>query len=279
MRFPSAAAAGESQRRRRGAWLIIRGVTTVVYTFDSPATLALANRLVDSGKVSAVILQRPMGTRGRLALVKRRLSRLGLPRVVDELLFQVYYRLFLQSGDDRERRRLQLDAVSRDALAGSVDVFEVDSLNTPAAQTLLRRLAPDLVVMSSRELIQPDVLKLARIGFIGCHPGILPDFRGAYASFWAMSQGKRDKVGLSVYVATDGVDTGPLVAERIVAPALGVQHFKVESERLILEGARELIDAIAQAERGALKTYTKSDPPGPVYTLVGLTDYLRATRR
>ena len=133
--------------------------------------------------------------------------------------------------------------------------------------------------MASRELIRPEVLGLAAIGFIGCHPGILPDFRGAYASFWAMHEGKDDKVGLSVYLATAGIDTGPLVAERIVAPAFGVRHFKVESERLILEGTRELLDAIDQAERGALKTYTKPDPAGPLYTLVGLTDYFRAARR
>jgi hypothetical protein len=52
----------------------------------------------------------------------------------------------------------------------------------------------------------------------------------------------------------------------------------VESERLIVEGARDLIEVIDQAERGALRTYTKPDRPGPVYSLVGLTDYLRAAR-
>ena len=56
------------------------------------------------------------------------------------------------------------------------------------------------------------------------------------------------------------------------------QHFKVESERLLLEGTRELLEAIDQAERGPLKTYTKPDPPGPLYSLVGLTNYLRAAR-
>ncbi len=252
---------------------------TVVYTFESPATLALAAKLADSGKISAVILQRPMTFRGKLALVRRRLARQGLGRVVDELLFQVYYRLFLRTGDERVRRELGLSPVTRQSLAGRVDVFDVDSINSPEAEALLKRLAPDLVVMASRELIRPDVLALARLGFVGCHPGILPDFRGAYASFWAMHAGKPEKIGLSVYLAGSGIDTGPLVAERIVAPRFGVEHFKVESERLILEGARELLQAIDQAERGALHTYTKPDAPGPLYSLVGLTDYLRAVRR
>ena len=253
---------------------------TVVYTFESPATLAVARRLVDSGKVSAVILQRPMNTRAKLALLRRRLSRHGLVRVLNELLFQVYYRIFLRAGDERVRRDLEIDAADTPGtLARTIDVFDVDSLNSPESQALLKRLAPDLVVMASRELIRPDVLKLARLGFIGCHPGILPDFRGAYASFWAMYEGRPDKIGLSVYLATAGIDTGPLVAERVLPPRFGVRHFKVESERLILEGTTELLGAIDQAERGALNTYTKPDTAGPLYSLVGLTDYFKAARR
>jgi methionyl-tRNA formyltransferase len=255
-------------------------VKTVVYTFESPATLALASRLAASGKVSAVILQRPMTFAGRLALVRRRLAKHGVLRVANELLFQIYYRLFLQNADNRLRERLGLNTtVTRNTLASEVEVFDVDSLNSPESQALLARLAPDLVVMASRELIRPDVLTLATIGFIGCHPGILPDFRGAYASFWAMHEGQPDKIGLSVYLATAGIDTWPLVAERRLPPAFGVKHFKVESERLILEGTRELLAAIEQAEHGPLQTYTKPDAAGPLYSLVGLTDYLRAARR
>ena len=252
---------------------------TVVYTFDSPATLAVAGRLVASGKVSAVILQRPTAFSGKLALVRRRLARHGVLRVANELLFQAFYKFFLKSADDRWRAHRRFDAAgTREALAKRVEVFDVDSLNSPESQTLLKRLAPDLVVMASRELIRPDVLSLARLGFLGCHPGILPDFRGAYASFWAMHELQLGMIGLSVYMATAGIDTGPLVAERRLAPAFGVRHFKVESERLLLEGASDLLDAIESAERGALRTYTKPGA-GRLYSLVGLTDYLRTARR
>ena len=253
---------------------------TIVYTFESPATLALAKRLVDSGKVSAVIFQRPMTFAGKLDLLRRRAVRHGVVRVIDELAFQLYYRFFLRGGDTRLRRLLELSApATRSGLAEKVEVIDVDTLNSAEGEALMKRLAPDLVVMASRELIRPDVLKLSRLGFVGCHPGILPDFRGAYASFWAMYEGKCDKIGLSVYLANVGVDTGPLVAERVVPPRFTVRHFKVESERLILEGATELLQAIEQAEQGELKTYTKPDPPGRVYSLVGLTDFLRAARR
>src|SRR5438876_8555833 len=161
---------------------IIHRVKTVVYTFDSPATLAVAEKLVASGKISAVILQKPRTFGAKMALVFKRLSRHGVRRVVDELLFQIYYRLFLRRADERLRRLLDVNMpATRESLADHVEVFDVDSINSPESGALLGRRAPDLVVRASRELIRPDILKLARAGFIGCHPGILPDFRGAYA--------------------------------------------------------------------------------------------------
>ena len=57
--------------------------------------------------------------------------------------------------------------------------------------------------MMSREMVQTDVLSIPRLGFVGCHPGILPDYRGVYAPFWAMRDGRADKVGLTVYVANE----------------------------------------------------------------------------
>ncbi len=56
---------------------------TIVYTFESAGTLAMAKRLVDSGKVSAVVFQRPMSLGAKLALLRRRLSRHGVVRVAD----------------------------------------------------------------------------------------------------------------------------------------------------------------------------------------------------
>ena len=254
---------------------------TIVYTFESPVTLSVASRLVKSGHVSAVIVQKPMNLGAKLSFLKRRLARYGASRVADEILFKVFHALFLKRADERLRRdHLHVDrAATKDSLASRVDFFEVDSLNTEQGRALLQRLQPDLVVMASREMIRPEVLSIPRIGFVGCHPGILPEYRGVYAPFWAMRDGRPDKVGLTVYLANAGVDTGPLITERILKPRFGLQHFKVESEHLILEGTKDLIDTIEKAGRGALNTYTKPQAESRMYSHIGLTDYLRAVTR
>ncbi len=253
---------------------------TLLYTFESPVTLAVAGKLVESGKIAAVVLQRPMDGREKMRFLRRRLARYGVVRVADEILFKLYYTVFLQSADERVRATLPFDRrVTKEALAQRVEVFEVDSLNTERGRQLLQRLQPDLVIMMSREMIRADVLATARLGFVGCHPGILPDYRGVYAPFWAMGEGRPDRVGLTVYVANAGVDTGPLVAERTLPPQFGLRHFKVESERLMLEGVTDLLETIDKAERGALTTYTKPQAQSRMFSHVGLSDYLRATTR
>ena len=130
---------------------------TFVYTFESASTLAVARRLAATGKISGVILQRPMGFSAKLALLGRRLKRYGVIRVGDEVLFQLFYRLFLKGADERLRRGLGLRETTKEMLAAAVDVFEVDSLNTFEGRTLVERLRPDLVVMMSREMVQTDV--------------------------------------------------------------------------------------------------------------------------
>jgi methionyl-tRNA formyltransferase len=254
-------------------------VKTVVYTFESPVTLAVAERLVSTGKISALILQAPMTWRDKIAFLRRRVGRHGFARVADELLFQVVYALFLRRGDDHVREELIFDrTITKGSLAKRVDVFETISLNNADGRTLLDRLKPDLVVMMSREMIRRETLAAAKTGFIGCHPGLLPEYRGVYAPFWAMREGRPDQVGLSIYLANAGVDTGPLVAERTLGARFAMKHFKVESERVLLEGARDLIETIDKAERGELKTYTKPGAPSRLYSHVGLTHFLGALR-
>lgn len=241
----------------------------------------MASRLVEGGKISAVIIQRPMDLRAKLTFLRRRLARYGVLRVGDEILFKMFYALFMKRADETLRKRhFHFDqAATKEALLENVDVFDVDSLNSARGRDLLRRLQPDLVVMASREMIRPEVLALARLGFVGCHPGILPEYRGVYAPFWAMRDGRTDKIGLSVYLANGGVDTGPLIAERLLAPQFGLHHFKVESERLILEGVQDLIETIQKAEHGALTTYVRPNAESRMYSHVGLTHYLRAVAR
>jgi hypothetical protein len=131
-----------------------------------------------------------MTWRDKAAFLRRRLSRYGLLRVVDEILFKIFYTLFLKRADDRIRRTLAFDrGVTKERLERQIEVHEVTSLNGVGGRGLLRRLQPDLVIIVSREMIRGETLGAATLGFVGCHPGLLREYRGVYAPFWAMRLG------------------------------------------------------------------------------------------
>lgn len=247
------------------------------YTFRSAVTLHVAQRLIDSGKLSAVILQRPLSAAGRARWLARRVRRYGITKVADEVVFHVYYRCFLHRGDARVRAAYFQKAISPTmTLRGGVPVYDVASLNSQDGKTLLQRLRPDLVIMESRELIDQEVLAIPRLGFVGCHPGILPRYRGVYPSFWAMARGEPDQVGLSIYWADRGIDTGGLIARRHSPPKFPLQHFKIESERLMVEGVDELLVTMHQLEQGGLPPCAPTSSSNRLWTHIGLSDYLKA---
>lgn len=41
------------------------------------------------------------------------------------------------------------------------------------------------------------------------HPGICPEYRNAHGCFWALANGDRDRVGMTLLRIEKGVDTGP----------------------------------------------------------------------
>ncbi len=249
------------------------------YTFQSPVTRYVARLLMASGRLSAVILQSPMTASGKVRLLARRAHRYGLAKAIDELCFSVYHRLFVQGADERLRRAVFPRGFSAPLAAGGVPVYEVASLNSDDGKGLLRRLEPDVVLMESRELLDREVLAIPRLGFIGCHPGILPDYRGVYAPFWARSRGEPEKVGWSIYRADDGLDAGALIAKRSSPPQFPLRHFKVESERLMVEGASELLKAAEAAGQDAAAGSAPPASPGGVFTHIGLSDYVKAAWR
>ncbi len=60
------------------------------------------------------------------------------------------------------------------------------------------------------------VLDMPRIASINVHPSLLPDGRGPEPIFWAFRR-DLEKTGVTLHVIDDGLDTGPIIAQRLVA--------------------------------------------------------------
>ena len=80
----------------------------------------------------------------------------------------------------------------------------------------LREWQPDLVVLSGlMRLLPAQVVAAFSPTIINTHPAYLPEFPGAHGVRDALAAGATE-TGASVIVVDDGVDTGPILAQRRV---------------------------------------------------------------
>jgi len=171
------------------------------------------NALADDFDICAVIQEsRP----SRRQLVRRRISRLGPAKVAGQLMFMCYDRLFLQR---RQQARIN-ELVSRYQLntapipEGIVD--SVESVNSDLTIGLLRRHAPDAVIVNGTRIISPGILSCVPAPFLNTHAGITPRYRGVHGGYWALASRDADHCGVTVHLVDAGIDTGAVLYQEAI---------------------------------------------------------------
>ncbi len=91
-----------------------------------------------------------------------------------------------------------------------------ERLGDPSAIDAIRRAAPDLLVLADYGQIVPaEVLSMPRLGALNLHPSLLPRHRGAAPIQTAILEGDT-QTGVTIIQMDEGLDTGPIVAQRAV---------------------------------------------------------------
>lgn len=88
--------------------------------------------------------------------------------------------------------------------------------NHDAFTSRIAALAPDFIVVNSYSMIlRPPVLAAARRMAVNVHGGLLPQYRGANVTEWALISEERES-GVTAHVLDDGIDTGPILGQKKV---------------------------------------------------------------
>lgn len=103
---------------------------------------------------------------------------------------------------------------------------------------------PDLVILSGfMRLLPAGFVRRFAPMLINTHPSFLPEFPGAHAVRDAIAAGA-DESGASVIVVDDGVDTGPILAQRRVPVLSGDTEEALHDRIKIVE--RELLAEVVR---------------------------------
>ncbi|HEY6034797.1 MAG TPA: methionyl-tRNA formyltransferase [Kofleriaceae bacterium] len=123
--------------------------------------------------------------------------------------------------------------------------------NGELAQALRDARVEVAIVVAYGKILPKDVLEAPPLGCINVHGSLLPKYRGAAPVQWAVIDGEAE-TGVSIMQLDEGMDTGPVWAERRVA--IGPEETAGELlARLAPIGAAALIEALPVIASGTAR--------------------------
>jgi methionyl-tRNA formyltransferase len=122
--------------------------------------------------------------------------------------------------------------------------------NTATGRAVLENLEPDLVVsVRYRRILKREAIAIPRLGVLNLHSGVLPDYKGVMATFWAMLHDETE-IGATLHrIVDDGIDTGPVIGIRRIPADYGATYL-ANVLRLYSPGCDMMVEAIETLEAG-----------------------------
>ena len=160
-------------------------------------------------------------------------------------------------------RRTEPSPAKRVALQRGLAVYQPTSLRSNEAQAEMAGLGPDVLVVAAYGVLLPNrVLDLPRLGCLNVHPSLLPRYRGASPVHSAILNGDAS-TGVTVMEIDEGMDTGPIVAQR--ETAVDPRENAAElTERLFEMGAALLTDVLPSWAAGEVQSRSQDDSAATV---------------
>src|SRR5215467_5248450 len=110
--------------------------------------------------------------------------------------------------------QVSVSPVKEAALAEHIPVHQPEKIRAPEIQQLLKKLAPDfIVIIAYGQIIPARLLPIPKYGWINLHASLLPKYRGAAPINWAIVNGET-RTGLTTMRIDAGMDTGEMLLQQ-----------------------------------------------------------------
>lgn len=147
----------------------------------------------------------------------------------------------------------------------SVPVAVFDDINSPAASDFISSCGAELgVSMSYNQVIRKATRGLCRLGFINCHAGMLPLYRGMNIINWAILNGEKE-IGVTVHFIDDGIDTGDIIAQKSV-PVDDADDYGSVIEKAAPVCSELLFESLKAIASGSAARRVQSHLPGTYFS-------------
>ncbi|MCG1008440.1 hypothetical protein J4760_00085 [Salinicoccus sp. ID82-1] len=178
-----------------------------------PSTSYVYNHVSRDFNIEDVIVVRK---ESRKVFLKKRIKRLGLWKVIGQIMFVLYSKIFLSKN---VHSRIQM--IQRQFNLNSDDIPEekithIDSINSEEMKRRIKEVDPDLIIINGTPIIKEDILSATEARFINIHVGITPKYRGVHGAYWALYNNDDDLVGVTTHFVDKGIDSGEVLDQKVV---------------------------------------------------------------
>ncbi|WP_027420913.1 formyl transferase [Crocinitomix catalasitica] len=156
-------------------------------------------------------------------ILKRRIKKLGLSKVIGQVLFMLFAHPFIPKRKDRIKAILKDYNIQHQPLP--IQQYQVNSVHDAALIEHIKKIDPDIIFINGTRIIKAKVLSATQAKFVNIHVGITPSYRGVHGGFWAIKNGRTDLFGTTLHLVDTGIDTGAIIDQIILTPTK-VDNFK-----------------------------------------------------
>jgi len=131
---------------------------------------------------------------------------------------------------------------------------------------------PDLIISIRYGVILKDqVISVPRLGVINLHSGLLPDYRGVMATFWAMLAGET-QVGTTLHFIDDAsIDTGRIIGNTRLHVDPGKPYLD-HVLQLYVDGCQLIVETVAKMAKGDVPMTSPQTGGGQYFTFPNQQD-------
>ncbi len=145
----------------------------------------------------------------------------------------------------------------------SIDYLPIANVNDAESIAQLKKYSADLFVsMSFNQILKNEILHSAPLGFINCHAGALPFYRGRNILNWVLINDEKE-FGVTVHYIDEGIDTGDIILQKL-EPITDKDDYSTLLERATEACADLLYESLLLIHDGNVKQLPQKsiDPVG-----------------
>lgn len=221
-------------------------------------------------------------------ILERRVRRLSPFRVLGQMMYRALRPRSRESGKNPdvpppgygwERESERLGGLRKDP-----PMLRVASVSNPAIREFISSCAGGgrvVVGVYGTSILPTELLREVPGEVVNLHTGLTQYYRGVNSTFWALADGRPERIGVTVHRVSEGIDTGAVLAQQVLgADELYRWRSLAWLDRAVaLAGERLLLDVLLRLGRGEAVERMDVAPKGRLATDPTWCEYRAVKRR